>query len=110
MDFIKLGKKIRKERQRLSLTQEKLAERLDISESFLGQIERAETKLSIETLIKIASELNVSTDYLLMDSINSEPIAALNEIELMLSTKSPEQLKALLKIIRVLSHNIDDWS
>ncbi len=110
MDFKTLGKKIKKERQKRSLTQEKLAEKLDISESFLGQIERAETKLSIETLVKIATELNVSIDYLLMDSINTEPVAALNEIESMLSTKSPEQSKAFLKIIRVLSNNIDEWS
>jgi transcriptional regulator with XRE-family HTH domain len=110
MDYKLLGEKIRKERLRLSLTQEKLAEKVNISESYIGQIERAETKLSVETLVKLASELHVSIDYLLLESIKPEPNVILNEILAMLPNKNNKQLTAFLKIARVLAKNADDWT
>ncbi len=60
VDYEELGKRIRTERIKLYLTQEKLAEKVEISESFLWHIERGDRKLSLETLVKIAQEFNVS--------------------------------------------------
>lgn len=53
MNYGLLGERIKKERLNRGLTQEVLAEKANISVSFLGQIERGERKLSLETLIKI---------------------------------------------------------
>lgn len=109
MDYKALGEKIKKERQRLRLTQEKLAEKINISESFMGHIERGERKLSIETLVSLAQELNISIDYLLLDSIKPEPTALLNEISTMLANKKPEQQKSFIALVRVLVNNMDEW-
>lgn len=109
MDYRALGEKIKKERIRLSLTQEKLAEKVNISESFMGHIERGGRKLSIDTLVNIANELNVSIDFLLLDSVEPEPNVALNRITTMLKEKDPEKLKTFLSLVRVLAQNIDDW-
>ncbi|WP_227762806.1 helix-turn-helix domain-containing protein [Zhaonella formicivorans] len=68
MDYRLLGEKIRKERLSRGLTQEVLAEKANVSVSFMGQIERGERKLSLETLIKIGNVLGLSFDYLLQDS------------------------------------------
>jgi transcriptional regulator with XRE-family HTH domain len=56
-----LGKRIRALRQSRSerLTQEELAERADISVSFLSMIERGERAPHLETLLRIASALQV---------------------------------------------------
>lgn len=40
IDYKELGKRIRAERQKQELTQEKLAEMANISDSFMGHIER----------------------------------------------------------------------
>ena len=40
MDYTRLGKRIKEERLRLNLTQEKLSEKVGISTAYLGQIER----------------------------------------------------------------------
>jgi transcriptional regulator with XRE-family HTH domain len=109
VDYKALGEKIKKERQRLRLTQEKLAEKINISESFMGHIERGERKLSIETLVSLAQELNISIDYLLLDSIKPEPTALLNEISTMLANKKPEQQKSFIALVRVLVNNMDEW-
>ena len=55
-----LGKNIKNRRKNLSLTQQDLADRLDMSLNFVGKIEVAFSKPSLDTLIKIAEELKVS--------------------------------------------------
>lgn len=110
MNYKALGDKIRKQRQRMNLTQEKLAEKIDISESFMGHIERGDRKLSIDTLVKIAQELDISIDYLLLDTIKLEPGAYLNEIVTTLGQKNKKQVKALLSVVKLLAENLDKWA
>jgi len=110
MNYKALGEKIRKERIRLSLTQEKLAEKVDISESFMGHIERGSRKLSVDTLVKIANELDVSIDYLLLDSTNPKSDIVIDGIISKIKDKNPQQLKVFLNIVKTLANNIDDWS
>lgn len=50
VDYVALGQRIRSHRCALHLTQEELAERVGISASFLGHIERGSRVLSVETL------------------------------------------------------------
>ena len=72
MNYELLGKQIRKYRRSKKYTLEQLAERLDVSTTFIGQIERAKGIPSLETLIKIANVLEVSTDSLLFGDLNVE--------------------------------------
>lgn len=65
MDYVQLGKRVRIRRQVLGLTQEGLAERIGVSTSFIGHIERGSRKLSVETLHDLCKALNVSADFLL---------------------------------------------
>ena len=59
-----IGENIRKERKRQLLTIEQLAEKVGITENFLGKIERGEGIPSLPTIDSIACGLNVSIDYL----------------------------------------------
>ena len=68
LNFNDIGAKIRLERERLDLTREKLAEIIGLSSFYIGQIERGDRKMSIDTLAKIANTLHISVDYLLNDS------------------------------------------
>ena len=63
--YTSIGRRIRRLRKRRRWTQAELAERADISTSFLGHIERGSRKLSVETLNRIALALNCSADALL---------------------------------------------
>lgn len=69
MDYAILGQKIRKERLRLNLTQERLAEEVSLSPAYIGQIERGERGLTIENLVLLANRFTVTVDYLLSDSL-----------------------------------------
>lgn len=71
MDYKLLGKRIRDERLMQRLTLENVAEKIDKSINFIGQIERGEGKPSLETLVDIANALGVTVDHLLSDNINA---------------------------------------
>ena len=66
-----LGKRIKEARKKLKLTQEKLSEKANISNVYLGEIERGEKTPSIPVLIDLIEALDVSADYLLRDELNS---------------------------------------
>lgn len=65
MNFEEIGKRIRKRRIELGLTQEELAEKVDVSITYIGAIERFTSKCSIETLASISEILDLNMDYLL---------------------------------------------
>ena len=53
--IIKLGIKIRVERQKRKLSQEKLAELSNLNRNFIGMIERGETNITVKNLESIAN-------------------------------------------------------
>ena len=64
MGLENLGKRIREERLKKGLTQEQLAEKVDISLNFMSLIENGKN-MSVQTLVNLANALDVSIDYLL---------------------------------------------
>ena len=72
MDYYKFGQRIRKLRKARGLSQENLAEMLDISVTHMSHIETANTKMSFSLIIKIAEILDVSLDYLVYDKDRNE--------------------------------------
>ncbi|MEW6606900.1 MAG: helix-turn-helix transcriptional regulator [bacterium] len=64
MDEIKLqlGAQIRNLRKLLGYTQAQLAELTDLSDNFIGQIERGERTPTIQTLKKFADALNIKIE------------------------------------------------
>lgn len=60
-----LGKKIAKKRKAKGFTQEKLADKVNISRAYMGYIEQGRNAPSLEVLEKIARVLGVSISELL---------------------------------------------
>ncbi|TCL58893.1 helix-turn-helix protein [Kineothrix alysoides] len=109
IDYKELGKRIRSERRKQDLTQEKLAEMADISESFMGHIERGGRTLSIETLAKIANALNLSIEYIICGEFNYRPDMLPSEINDALNQMSSSQRKVFLNIMKTLAASSDMW-
>lgn len=59
-----LGENIKKRRKELNLTQQELADRLGLSLNFIGKIEVAFSKPSLDTLIDIAEKLETTVSEL----------------------------------------------
>lgn len=62
-----LGERIRTERVKADLTQEQLAEKAGVARNYIGNIERAEHKVTLETLERIAKALNLRVSNLTRD-------------------------------------------
>ena len=103
MDYIDLGRRIRKQRSQLGWTQEALAERVGVSTSFIGHVERGTRKASLETLVSIANAVNVSLDYLLSGSLNNSVIGPMPK------GLSTQQRAALQEILATIQDNLTSW-
>ena len=71
MNYVALGQRIKEERHKLNLTQEDLAEDVDLTPAYIGQIERGERKVTLEKLVAIVNRLGVTIDYVLSGSLTS---------------------------------------
>ena len=57
IDYKAIGRRISKHRKNISMTQAVLAEKLEVSESFISQVERGNAKISLPRLYQIAETL-----------------------------------------------------
>lgn len=64
IDYIELGNRVCELRESMGLSQEKFAEKCNISRVTVSNIENANTKASAENLNRIARACNVTVDYL----------------------------------------------
>ena len=71
LDYKELGKRIKEQRLKQHLTQEKLGEIVGVNTSNISHIERAATQVSLSSLVKIANALDSSLDRLVCDSLYS---------------------------------------
>lgn len=107
MDYKRLGQRIREERLKLGLTQAKLSEDVDISEAYMGQIERGERNLALDTLIRLANRLGVSVDYLLKDSVDNSNDNILNQFRQLIENRSIEHKQLVLDVIKTILSHLD---
>lgn len=70
VSLIEMGNRIAARRRHLKISQSQLAEKIDISNKHLSNIERGREKPSFEVLVGLCNELRVTPDYLLMGSMH----------------------------------------
>ena len=105
MNYRLLGEKIKKERLNRGLTQEGLAEKANLSVSFLGQIERGERKLSVDTLVKIGNCLGTSFDYLLQSGYQVKQDAGIDELVYTLRGRTQNEILMVADVAKtILKH------
>ena len=71
MNTASIGKRIRKAREHKGWRQEDFAEKIGLSVTYTGMIERGEKVPKLETFITIANVLGVSADLLLADVLDT---------------------------------------
>lgn len=107
IDYYALGTRIRKARENKKLTQEQLSELCSLSVSYIGHIERGTRIPSLETLFKICTSLEISLDYLLFDSFDTNEIHFSN-ISAMLKNKNKEKVTIFMNTVKALADKIDE--
>ncbi len=106
-----LGDKVKLLRKGMKLTQQKLAETIGVSQSTIGMIEGNKQGASNDTLIKLATALNTTVDFLLSDNMeevstkynNNEAIIEdddIRRIERARKKMDPKNKEKMMKILR----------
>lgn len=104
MDNIKkdLGKRIREIRKLKGLTQEELGERANLNYKFIGELERGNVNISLDSLSRIATTLDIHIADLFRKG--KEPILKITVKEKSpLLRLSPQDLHLIKKSIRLLN-------
>ena len=107
VDYTLVGQKIKEKRLKCGMTQEQLAERCDISVSFIAHIERGTKSLSLETAVKISNALNISLDYMLMNEIGDHA-RVFDALESEIMQLSAEQTEKFLRLANLLVRHMDE--
>lgn len=102
MKLLQLGERIREERNKRHLTQDQLAEILDVTGAFVGQIERGERCPTLETLILIANHFDLTVDYLLRDSLSALDYSTEEDWKRLTQGKTSEEKRKLIKTIEAI--------
>ena len=106
MDNKSLGKRIREARIKKHYTQQQLAEKADIGQMYLGEIERGTKMPSLKSFIKIIETLDISADYILRDELSSGEHYIYDEITEKLKDLSPKQRTAAAEILDAYIRNL----
>ena len=101
-----LGEKIRRERQKFNLTQEKLAEDIDISTAYMGQIERGERGLTLDTLTAIVNRLDVTLDFLLSDSIPIKDENMYQTWSQLMAGRTEKEKQLAIDLVKTVFHHL----
>ncbi len=102
MNYKSIGKNIRKRRDELGIKQEKLAEMVDLSVSYMGAIERGEKLPKLKAFISIANALEISADTLLSGVLEVGNQIVASELSKELSGLSKSDQIRILNVLRTM--------
>lgn len=108
MDYKRLGKRIREERRRLNLTQAELAEAIDISDTYMGAIERGERSLTLDTLVRLVNRLGVTVDYMLSDSVSGSDSNFIEQFRQIIDCQPLERKQMALNVLRTIFYYFEE--
>lgn len=99
MDKLTIGDRIKVARKKLNLTQEALAEKVDVTLYYMGEIERGEKTPSLDLFIRLVEVLDVSADYLLRDTVSTGNVYGDKRMARKLENLTPRQRAAVEALI-----------
>jgi len=94
-----IGKRIRFYRESKKWSQEVFAEKLGLSLTYIGMIERGEKIPKLETFIKIANTLEVSSDLLLADVLTTGYSIKSSEMTAKIERLSPDERARIYDVV-----------
>ena len=84
------------------MSQADLAAKASVSLPLISNIELGKTKMQLETFVKVAEALQVSTDHLLRPDVPEVKAIYQSELSEVLDGCTPSEMEAILKIVREL--------
>ena len=105
IDYKLIGERIKTARRSAGMTQEKLAEMLDVSVGYISQVERAITKPNLDLLSDISSAVSCDLAELITGSSTEHSEYLISEISTEVSKLSPSERRIVYGLISLLNEN-----
>ena len=96
LDYSVIGQRIKQARLAKNLTQEDLAEKIDISVAFLSRVERGNSHINLKRLNQLCGLLDVTEGYLLNGASSNSKEYLDREFADLIKNCSPEKQKLIL--------------
>ena len=109
INYILLGQRIRAIRTKKGISQMELAERVNRSAAYMSYVETAYKVCSLDTLVRVANALNVSTDDLLVDSLTNTIKVSNYEFADILADCSDYELRVLLDMVKAAKQALREY-
>lgn len=106
VDYKALGKRIKIARINKDITQEVVAEKIDITASHMSNIETGKTKVSLPVLINIANALSVTVDELLCDNVLNSKIIFEGEAKEIFNDCDEYEVRMLVDVLKYMKEAI----
>ncbi|RRJ64660.1 XRE family transcriptional regulator [Paenibacillus oralis] len=99
-DYSQIGKRIKRVRENRGLTQEVLAEKLDVSNAYISKIERGKTAINLDRLSQLCVVLEESPEYILSGTNIQGKDYLRHEILELLEDCSPDKINLIMQVIK----------
>lgn len=108
VNYVLIGKRVRELRLQQQLSQEKLAEMIEMSVPYVSYIETGKKRPSLDALIRIANALGVTVDELLSGNQLHNPTEYQTDIDLLMDGCSANEKRLIFELISALTSAIRD--
>ena len=102
LDYNLIGQRLKKIRLERNLTQEKLAEKANVSVAFLSRVERGSSHISLNRLTQLCDLLEISAGYILNGSASTSINYLNREFADLLRDCPPEKQKLVYNVIFIV--------
>jgi len=102
LDYTLIGERLKKARMAKKLTQEQLAEKLDVSVAFLSRAERGDVKINLSRISQLCDLLDVSISNVLTGTVSNSKDYLTEDFSNLLKNCPPEKLKLIYDIAKVI--------
>lgn len=103
IDYSVIGSRIKQSRLAKNMTQEDLADKIDISVAFLSRVERGNSHINLKRLNQLCGLLDVSEGYLLNGASSSSENYLDKEFTDLIKSVSPEKQKLIYNVAKTIA-------
>ena len=105
VDYKLIGERLKKARLEKGMTQDNLAESLNVSIAYLSRIETGTTKVNLKRLSEICNLLSISEAEIISGASDDSENYLNNDLSNLLKNCSPEKQRLIYKIANIISES-----
>lgn len=102
IDYALIGKRIKNKRTELKITQEQMANDLNLSTFYISKIENGKSCATLDTLSVISNYLNLDIGYLISGTSKLEKNYHLDQLDEIYSKATKKQLNLIIKLAKAV--------